>query len=89
MAFTLTSQARLFLVSLTTRQTSLHAADRSVAPPKGAFDDGLRPEPFPAPTAILLPGTLAFTRTGLPPAGTDGLALVADQTINTSNSGHT
>jgi hypothetical protein len=75
-AFALTSQARLFLAFLTTRQTSLHATDRSVAPPKGAFDDGLQSERFPAPTAILLPGTLASTRTGLPPAGTDGLTLV-------------
>jgi hypothetical protein len=56
---------------LTTRQASLHATDRSLAPPNGAFDAGLRPGPFPDQAASLLPGLLAATRTGLPPAGND------------------
>jgi hypothetical protein len=34
-----------------------------VAPPKGAFDAGLRPDPFPDRAASLLPGLLAATRT--------------------------
>src|SRR5512135_2136353 len=38
-----------------------------------AFDAGLRPGPFPDRTASLLPGLLAATRTGLPPAGDDEL----------------
>src|SRR5215204_5972555 len=54
-----------------------HATDRSVAPPKGAFDAGLRPDPFPDRAASLLPGLLAATRTGLPPAGND--ELMSDQ----------
>jgi hypothetical protein len=38
-----------------------------------AFDAGLRPRPFPDQTASLLPGLLAATRTGLPPASDDEL----------------
>src|SRR5215471_7035627 len=58
---------------LTTPQASRHATDRIVAPPYRAFDAGLRPGPFPDQTASLLPGLLAATRTGLPPAGDDEL----------------
>src|SRR3954452_22540976 len=47
------------------------ATDRSAASPHGAFDAGLRPGPFPDRAASLLPGLLAATRTGLPPAGDD------------------
>ena len=60
---------------LTTRQASLHAADRSVAPTTVAFDAGLRPGPFPDRAASLLPGFLATTRTGLTPAGDDELPI--------------
>src|SRR6059058_3251040 len=42
--------------AITTRQASLDATDRSVAPPAGALDAGLRPGPFPDRTASLLPG---------------------------------
>src|SRR3954447_136520 len=42
-------------------------------PPCSAFDTGLRPDPFPARAASLLPGLLAATRTGLPPASDDEL----------------
>jgi hypothetical protein len=67
--------------TLTTRQTSLDAADWQVAPPpRGALDAGLRPGPFPNRAASLLPGSLAATRTGLPPAGDDELML--DQVIS-------
>src|SRR5215468_5442522 len=45
----------------------------SSLPPYRAFDAGLRPGPFPGQTASLLPGLLAATRTGLPPAGDDEL----------------
>src|SRR5436190_5920242 len=38
-----------------------------------ASDAGLRPGPFPGRAASLLPGLLAATRTGLPPAGDDEL----------------
>ena len=77
MAFALRDWARLLLFpaypagTLTTRQASLHAADRVVAPPTRAFDIGLRPGPFPVRAADLLPGLLAVTRTGLAPAGDD------------------
>ncbi|MGH3798452.1 MAG: DNA glycosylase AlkZ-like family protein, partial [Pseudonocardiaceae bacterium] len=54
-------------------QASLHATDRSVAPPSRAFDTGLRPDPFPSRAASLLPGLLAATRTGLTPASDDEL----------------
>src|ERR1700758_5325544 len=48
MAFAVNTAARLLLTPpnggpLTTRQASLDAADRRVAPPNGAFDAGLRP----------------------------------------------
>jgi hypothetical protein len=79
MAFTLISGARHSLRPpsragpLTTPQASRHATDRIVAPPYRAFDAGLRPGPFPGRAASLLPGLLAATRTGLPPAGDDEL----------------
>jgi hypothetical protein len=63
--------------AITTRQASLDAADRSVAPPCRALDAGLRPGPFPDRPASLLPGLLAATRTGLTPAGDD--ELMSDQ----------
>jgi len=70
--------------TLTTRQASLDAADRQVAPPPcGAFDAGLRPDPFPDRAASLLPGSLATTRTGLTPAGNDELML--DQVNSTDH----
>ena len=81
MAFTLKSRARHSLTPtnrrafVTTRQASLDATDRSVAPPEGAFDAGLRPDPFPDRAASLLPGLLAATRTGLTPAGDNELML--------------
>jgi hypothetical protein len=79
MAFALISGARHSLSPplrarpLTTPQASRHATDRIVAPPCRAFDAGLRPGPFPDRAASLLPGLLAATRTGLPPAGDDEL----------------
>src|SRR5215211_8849138 len=60
---------------VTARQASLDATDRSLAPPKGAFDAGLRRRALPPDAASLLPGLLAATRTGLPPAGNDELML--------------
>src|SRR3954470_15884410 len=77
MAFAVISAARLPLLPpsragpLTTLQTSRDAADRPVAPPRRAFDTGLRPGPFPDRAASLLPGLLAATRTGLAPASDD------------------
>src|SRR5216684_9375612 len=67
------SSARPRAGTLTARQASLNATDRSVAPPTRALDAGLRPGPFPDRTASLLPGLLAATRTGLTPAGDDEL----------------
>src|SRR6516165_10242657 len=64
--------------AITTRQASLDATDRSVAPPCRALDAGLRPGPFPDRAASLLPGLLAATRTGLTPAGDDELMLDHD-----------
>lgn len=49
-----------------------------------AFDTGLRPDPFPDRAASLLPGLLAATRTGLPPASDDELTNTTRST--TSNS---
>jgi hypothetical protein len=46
---------------------------RRVAPPTRALDAGLRPGPFPGQAASLLPGLLAATRAGLPPASDDEL----------------
>ena len=45
----------------------------SLLPLHRAFDTGLRPRPFPDEAASLLPGHLAATRTGLPPASDDEL----------------
>src|SRR5882724_4873684 len=62
-AFAVNSAARLLLFPsrgpLTTRQASRDATDRSVAPPDGAFDAGLRRRAFPPDAASLLPGLLA------------------------------
>jgi hypothetical protein len=70
---------------LTTPQASRDATDRSVAPTNVAFDAGLRPPPFPDEAANLLPGPLAATRTGLPPAGDDELTT-KDQLHTTTSS---
>jgi len=48
--------------------------------PYRASDAGLRPGPFPDRTASLLPGLLAATRTGLPPAGDDELTNTKNTT---------
>ncbi len=77
MAFALTTRARLLLgpvnrqASLTARQTSRHAADRTFAPPHRALDVGLRRRPFPVHAADLLTGLLTVTRAGLSPAGSN------------------
>jgi hypothetical protein len=73
MAFALNSRARLPLApangaSVTRRQDSHHVTAWPVAPPNGAFDTGLRRRAFPPDAASLLPGALALTGTGLPPA---------------------
>ncbi len=68
-------------VGLTTRQTSLDAADRTVAPSNEAFDAELRRRAFPPDAASLLPGSLVTTRTGLTPAGGYELAGSHDQVI--------
>jgi hypothetical protein len=86
-AFAVKHSARLSLfrpktVALTARQASLEATDRSLAPPKRAFDAGLRPDPFPDRAASLLPGLLAATRTGLTPVGDDELTLDHDLHID-------
>lgn len=87
MAFALNSRARLPLApahgtSVTRRQDSLDVTDRPVASPRGAFDTGLRPRAFPPDAASLLPGALALTGTGLPPAGRHELMFRSGQTIN-------
>ena len=92
MAFALTLRARLSLAPtvtgigiLTTRQASLHVADRWVAPPcNRGFDAGLRPRAFPPDTASLLPGLLTVTRTGLTPASDDELTT-EPSTVYTTN----
>jgi hypothetical protein len=53
--------------------------------PRGAFDAGLQPGPFPGRAASLLPGLLAATRTGLAPAGDNELMCWFDHSISTSN----
>jgi hypothetical protein len=84
MAFAVISAARHPLVpftgvSLTRLQDSLHAAGWTVAPPKGALDAALQHRAFPPGTGSLLPGLLAATRTGLPPAGGHELARESPQ----------
>ena len=64
--------------TFTTRQASRDAADRSVAPPTWALDAALRHRAFPPDAGSLLPGPLAATRTGLPPAGDDELQNKSD-----------
>ena len=86
-AFAVKLAARLLLFPpegglITTRQASLNAADRLVAPSNEASDAGLRPGPFPNQAASLLPGLLAATRTGLTPAGDDELMLDHDLHID-------
>jgi hypothetical protein len=49
--------------------------------PHGAFDAGLRRRAFPPDAASLLPGLLAATRTGLPPAS-DGELATDDQPLH-------
>lgn len=89
MAFAVTLAARLLLfplrVAFTRRQDSRHAADRSVAPSEEALDTGLRPRPFPVAAASLLPGVLALTGAGLPPAGERKLASGSPHAILTSS----
>ena len=58
-------------------------ADQSL-PPTVAFDAGPRPRPLPDEAANLLPGLLAATRTGLPPAGDDELTTT-DQLHTTTS----
>jgi hypothetical protein len=90
MAFALLLRARLLLgpfrVSLTTRQASLDAADRTVAPTKVAFDAALRRRAFPPDAGSLLPGLLAATRTGLAPAGGGELAGTLDHATSLTSS---
>src|SRR6266550_2996795 len=50
-------------------------------PPTSRLDTGLRPGPFPRQAASLLPGSLAITRTGLPPAGGDELTAESDHVM--------
>ena len=68
--------------SVTRRQDSHHITDRPVAPPNGAFDTGLQRRAFPPDAASLLPGALALTGTGLPPAGRCELMFRSGQPIN-------
>jgi hypothetical protein len=78
MAFTLISGARHSL-SPPEDETSNGAAGFASCygphrrSPCRALDAGLRAGPFPDRAASLLPGLLAATRTGLPPAGDDEL----------------
>jgi hypothetical protein len=78
MAFTLISGARHSLLP-PEDETSNDAAGFALCygphrrSPMRAFDAGLRPRPFPGEAASLLPGLLAATRTGLPPASDDEL----------------
>ena len=78
MAFTLISGARHSLLP-PEGETSNDAAGFASCygphrrSPMRAFDAGLRPGPFPGQAASLLPGLLAATRTGLPPASDDEL----------------
>jgi hypothetical protein len=90
MALALLLRARLLLgpfrVGLSTRQASLDAADRTVAPTNVAFDAALRRRAFPPDAGSLLPGLLAATRTGLAPAGGDELADTPDHIAGLTSS---
>ena len=85
MAFAKSTQARhpLFPAeagAFTTLQTSLHAADRTVAPPRFDPDLSTGPGRFQGMAGASLPGTLASPRTGLTPAGCRELAPGYDMT---------
>src|SRR5262249_18005243 len=77
MAFAVLSAARLPLSPTLTGRTSNDAAGFASCcgplscTPHRAFHPGLRPDPFPAQAASLLPGLLAATRTRLTPASDD------------------
>src|ERR1022692_887303 len=79
MAFTLNSEARHSLLPPEDETPHDAAGFASCygphlrSPCHRASDAGLRPGPFPDRAASLLPGLLAATRTGLPPAGDDEL----------------
>ena len=78
MAFALKDWARLLLFPIKNGHINGAAGFASCCrplgcSPLGAFDTGLRPDPFPDQAASLLPGLLVVTRTGLPPAGDDEL----------------
>ena len=87
MAFAPNGRARLLLSPpqgglLTTRQASLDAADRLVAPPEGLLTLGFDPARFQTKPPACYPGLLAATRTGLTPAGDDELMLDHDLHID-------
>ena len=93
MAFTHTG-ARLSLVPPYTfsRRGRLRLTLRTARShtPTGCFDAALRPRPFPPEAGSLLPGLLAATRTGLPPAGDDELVVESRcQIIDLQQSGRT
>jgi hypothetical protein len=74
MAFTVNRPARLSLNVYRRGRLRLPYGPLSCSPNR-AFDAELRPGPFPDRAASLLPGLLAATRTGLPPAGDDELPI--------------
>jgi hypothetical protein len=79
-AFAVNAAARLLLLPpeggpLTTRQASLDAADRRVAPPTGLSTLGFDPTRFQAEPPACYRAILAATRAGLSPAGDDELML--------------
>ena len=77
-------------LKLTGRQDSLDATDRSLARLQGTLDTGLRRRTFPPDAASLLPGALALTGTGLPPAGGCELTFGSGHVqAPPPNSGHT
>src|ERR1700730_6437351 len=87
MAFALNSRARLPPCpanGLASRGGRIHFTlrNRPSLPPKGAFDTGLRRQAFPPDAASLLPGALALTGTGLPPAGRCELMFRSGQPTN-------
>src|SRR5581483_628144 len=84
MGFTLNSGARHSLCpppngrDLQRRRTLRLRLRDAQSLPARAFDAGQRPDPVPDRTVGLLPGLLAATRTGLPPAGDDEVTTAAE-----------
>src|SRR5215217_1998254 len=95
MAFAVTVAARLLLIpthrwdGLTTRQASLHATDRSVAPPTGLSTLGFDPSRYRTEPPACYRASWQLPRRDSHPLATTSLCWISSPQSTTSNSGHT